>query len=239
MGIRMNWLTRLINGTIHLLTEIACRIEDKELEKVPAEGPLIIVGNHINFLELPLMYTHLQPREMTGFSKVENWDVPLFRFLFDQWGIIPIERGAADVGALRRGLEALQKGGILVIAPEGTRSHNGRLQKGLPGVVLIALRSGAPVQPVVYYGGEKIKQNLKRLRRTDFHIIVGNPFHIDTGGVKVTGEVRQHIVDEIMYQMAALLPAGYRGVYHDLENATETYLRFAEPDQSNLRRWTA
>jgi 1-acyl-sn-glycerol-3-phosphate acyltransferase len=83
--------------------------------------------------------------------------------------------------------------------------------------------------PVVYYGAERYRDNLRRLRRTDFHIVVGEPFYVDVGGVKVTRQVRRQIVDEIMYQMAALLPPAYRGVYSDLNTATEKYLTF-QPD---------
>ena len=94
---------------------------------------------------------------------------------------------------------------------------------------MIALRSGAPILPLVYYGGECFQQNLRRLRRTDFHIVVGQPFHIETNGIRVTRQFRQLITDEIMYQLAALLPPDYRGVYADLDAATTIYLRFAPP----------
>ena len=66
----------------------------------------------------------------------------------------------------------------------------------------------------------------RRLQRTNFHIKVGQQFRLDTRGVKVTREVRQKITDEIMYQLAALLPPEYRGVYADLGAATSDYLRF-------------
>jgi 1-acyl-sn-glycerol-3-phosphate acyltransferase len=102
--------------------------------------------------------------------------------------------------------------------------------------VFLALRSGAPLLPVVYYGGELFWRNLARLRRTDFHIVVGQPFYLDAGGVKVTRQVRRQMTDEIMYQIAALLPLAYRGVYSDLPAATETYLRFPPGAESNLRR---
>jgi 1-acyl-sn-glycerol-3-phosphate acyltransferase len=100
------------------------------------------------------------------------------------------------------------------------------LQQGHPGVVILALRSGAPLLPVVYYGAENFRENLRRLRRTDFHIVVGEPFYVDAGGERVTRQVRRQMVDEIMYQMAALLPPAYRGVYSDLSAATEKYLTF-------------
>jgi len=227
---------RVVTSTIKGLIRLLCRVDDAQLVRVPDRGPLIIVANHVNFLEVPLLYTHLQPRPMAGFAKAETWDHPALRVLADLWGAIPLRRGEADMAALRQALEALEAGHILGMAPEGTRSGHGRLQRGRPGVVLLALRSGAPLLPVVYYGGELFWRNLSRLRRTDFHIVVGQPFYLDAGGVRVTREVRQQMSDEIMYQMAALLPQAYRGVYSDLAAATETYLRFPPGAESNLRR---
>jgi hypothetical protein len=64
---------------------------------------------------------------------------------------------------------------------------------------------------------------------------VGQPFYLETKGVRVTREVRQQIVDEMMYQLAALMPSNYRGVYSDIETATEIFLRFDDPSESNLK----
>ena len=67
-------------------------------------------------------------------------------------------------------------------------------------------------------------KNLKRFKRTDLHIRVGEPFRLNVEGVKVTGEVRQQIVDEMMYELAKLLPEEYRGVYGDMSKATSQYV---------------
>ncbi len=224
-------VTPIIKGLLRIL----CRVDDAELARVPDRGPLIIVTNHVNFLEVPLLYTHLLPRPVTGFAKAENWDNLFLRtLLFRMWGGIPLHRGEPDVSALRRALKALEEGAILGVAPEGTRSGHGCLQRGRPGVVWLAMYSGAPLLPVVFYGGEHFWRNLARLRRTDFHIIVGNPFYLDLDGVKPTRQVRYQAIDEIMYQIAALLSPAYRGAYSDLDKATETYLRFPEGAQSNV-----
>jgi 1-acyl-sn-glycerol-3-phosphate acyltransferase len=216
-----------VTNTIKGLTRILCRIEAGPLSQIPPHGPLILVCNHINFLEVPLVFTHLQPRPVTGFAKSETWESPFLGPLFDLWGAIPLRRGEADLNALRKALDALEQGKIVAINPEGTRSGNGHLQKGHPGVVTLALHSGAPLLPMVYYGGETFHHNLRRLQRTDFKINVGKPFYIDVHGEKATRQVRQKIVDEIMYQLAALLPARYRGAYADLDAATTHYLNFS------------
>jgi len=227
---------RVVGTTIKRLTRILCRVDDAQLAHVPAQGPLILIANHVNFLEVPLLYTHLQPRSVTGFAKIETWHNPAMGLLFDLYGAIPLRRGEADVAAFRRGLAILEAGQILAVAPEGTRSGHGRLGRGYPGVVMLALRSGAPLLPMAYYGGESFRQNIARLRRTDFHIVVGRPFYLEAGGVKMTRVVRQQMVDEIMYQLAALLPPAYRGHYSNLDVATEQYLRFPASSESNLHR---
>ena len=227
---------RLVNFTTKRLTHILCRIDADQLSRVPEKGPLILVANHVNFLEVPIVYTQLLPRSVTGFAKAETWDNPVMGYLFDLWGGIPIRRGTADVTALRQGLGALEAGRILAVAPEGTRSGHGRLQRGNPGVVMLALHSGSPLLPMVYFGAEKFRHNLVRLRRTDFHVVVGQPFYLNGEGVKVTRRVRRQMTDEIMWQLAALLPSAYRGEYADLTAATETYLRFPSMSESNLNR---
>ena len=147
-------------------------------------------------------------------------------WLFDLFEAIPIRRGEVDMDAVRRSLAVLADGNILAIAPEGTRSRNGRLLRGQPGVVTLALRAGVPILPIAHWGVEKFGGNLKRLRRTDFHIRVGKPFYLDSGGERVGGEVRQAMVDEIMFQMAALMPEEYRGEYSENDPPQQKYLRF-------------
>jgi len=222
----MSLTFRVVNLTIKGVTQILCRIDDSQLSLIPRQGPLILVANHINFLEVPVVFTHLQPRPVTGFVKSETWDNRAMALLFNIWGGIPLRRGEADIAAYHLALDALMEGKIVAVAPEGTRSGNGQLQRGNPGIVTLALRSGAPVLPMVYYGSERFRSNIVRLRRTDFWIRVGRPFRLHPGELKAMRQMRQAITDEIMYQLAALLPAAYRGVYANLDAATQNYLHF-------------
>ena len=163
---------------------------------------------------------------MTGFAKAETWDNPVMALLFDLWGAIPIQRGEADTYAFRSALDALKQGKILAIAPEGTRSGHGKLGHGLPGIVLLAQHSDVPILPLVYYGGERFRDNINRLKRTDFHIRVGKVFKMHFPDGKLDREVRNKMVDEIMYQLAKLLPKEYRGYYSDLSKITTNFINF-------------
>jgi 1-acyl-sn-glycerol-3-phosphate acyltransferase len=215
---------RAINFIIRVYTRITCRLDMPGLDKFPARGPLIAIANHTGQLEVPLIFAHLQPRELTGWAKVESWDNWFLRWVFGVWKIIPIRRGEADMHALKAALRALDKGMIFGLAPEGTRNYNGILKRALPGAVIVALHSGAPIIPIAHWGGENFLKNLKQFKRTDYHVRIGEPFKINVEGVRVTGEVRQQIVDEMMIQLAKLLPEYYRGYYADTSKWTEQYI---------------
>jgi 1-acyl-sn-glycerol-3-phosphate acyltransferase len=216
----------VVNFAFRWITRALCRVDDSQWDKIPLRGPYIMAVNHVNFVEIPIMYTHMLPRQMTGFVKAESFDIPFVGWVFELWDGIPVERGEADLSAVRAGLAALKAGKILVIAPEGTRTGDGRLIEGHPGIVTMALKGRVPILPVVYYGHESFWENFKRLRRTDFFVNVGRPFFLDPGAVRVTKVVRRQMADEIMFQMARLLPAKNRGFYADMEAATEKYLHF-------------
>lgn len=211
-GLRRRAARWAVNGAARRLSRMACRVDDAELSRVPACGPLLLVCNHVNFLEVPLVMSHLQPRPVTGFAKAETWDSPVMGLLFNIWGAIPLRRGEADVAAIRRVLEALDQGMIVAVAPEGTRSGDGCLRRAKPGIGLLAAHSSAPILPVAYFGHEHIWSNVKRLRRTEFHIRVGRPLRPRPNG-RWTAEKRQALADEVMRHIAALLPEEYRGAY--------------------------
>jgi 1-acyl-sn-glycerol-3-phosphate acyltransferase len=224
----MSFSQQLVIYSFRALMAVLCRIDDAQLAKVPDHGPLILVTNHVNLLEIPIIYTHLKPRPVHGMVLASRWKNPFFRWLLDTCESIPVRRGEADVDAIRASLKKLSEGCILIIGPEGTRSRDGRLRKPHPGAVLLALHSGAPMMPVAYFGSEGFDDNLRHLRRTDFHIAVGRPFRLEAGEARVDRKMRQQMIDEVFYRIAALLPEQYRGAYADLSKATEKYLDFKE-----------
>ena len=193
------------------------------LSSVPQKGPLIVITNHTGQVEVPVFANLLQPRKITGWGKAEAFENPFLKWVFGAWDIIPVHRGEADLTALKSALRMLEEGRIFGVAPEGTRNKTGILRRGLPGAAILAMKSGAPVLPVVHWGGEKFLKNLKSFKRTDFHIRIGEPFYVKADG-KVTGEMRQEMVDEMMYRIAELMPEEYRGEYSDLSKASRKYL---------------
>ncbi|HEX2992004.1 MAG TPA: lysophospholipid acyltransferase family protein [Anaerolineales bacterium] len=218
-------LYKIIGQIVKTGTRILCRIDAPNLDKVPMHGPLIAYSNHTGQIEVAVFFGHLQPRPITGWAKMEAWDNAFLNWLFNLWGLIPVRRGEADTTALRKAVTALEKGYIFGIAPEGTRNITGWLKRAHPGAVLLAVRSGAPLLPIAHWGGEDFLRNLAHLKRTDFHIRVGDPICLNVDGVRMTREIRQRIVDEMMYRLAELLPHEYRGEY---EKVTEVKYSYTE-----------
>jgi 1-acyl-sn-glycerol-3-phosphate acyltransferase len=216
----------LINTLILLITGAIFRIDKSDLPKVPSEGPLILAANHVGSLEVPMLFAHLRPRKVVGLVKVETWDSKFMGWLFNLWQAIPIRRGEADLEAIHNCLEVLKAGDMLAVSPEGTRSGHGRLQRGRPGIAMIALHAQTPILPIAHWGGVHFGKNFRRLRRTDFHFRVGKPFYLDAKGEKVNGKIRQEMADEIMSQIALLMPEEYRGEYANCDPPSQKYLRF-------------
>lgn len=226
MKVKMGLTGRLVTIGIKALLHVLCRIRLENIDSIPQEGPLIVAVNHINFLEVPLIYTHLYPRASSSLVKSETWENPVLGRLADLWSGIPLKRDATDFSALRTAEDRLARRHLLLIAPEGTRSYSGVMQSGNPGVVILALRSGVPIYPMVHYGGEKFWKNIKRLRRTDVVMRAGRPFYIEPGEGRVNREKRQQIVYQIMHYLASLMPEYYRGNYGKDTAQTYSYLRF-------------
>ncbi len=176
-------------------------------------GPLILVTNHVNIWEIPIMYSKLQPRSIHGLVLADRWKNKILAWILNTCEAIPLERGGTNLDSLRRAIEVLEKEEIVVIAPEGTRSGDGHLQRGYAGVVILALKSKAPLLPVVFYGSDSYRRNLRKFRRTDFHVVVGEPISLSSYKPSMSRQERQAIADEIMCKLAEILPENYRGEY--------------------------
>ena len=224
----MTMITWLVNHLIKFIVHILLKLDATELNKVPSSGPLLLVMNHVNFLDVPVIITHLIPRPITGFVKKESWDHPITAFLFNLWGGIPIDRSMADFNAFMLAKNALNDGMIVAVAPEGTRTGDGRLIQGKPGLVLLASQCNVPIMSIAYYGHEGIKQNFRRLKRTPMKIRVGKSFKVKFDGVQKSKQFMQDATDAVMLEVADLLPEKYHGAYANVSVDREKYLEYLD-----------
>ncbi|MDR1786914.1 MAG: 1-acyl-sn-glycerol-3-phosphate acyltransferase [Treponema sp.] len=222
-SLRLSVVNSILKGLVNAL----CKIDSKEyVEALANMGPAILAINHINFLEVPILVAQSYPIQVTGLAKEETWHNPLFGFIFDTYKAIPIDRKGAYRDVFLRVQEAIEKGFFVIFAPEGTRSKSGVLGKGHAGIVQLAYLTNAPVLPVVHFGGERIWDNLKHLRRTPFRFNVGRPFRFRFDGKSPGKSTREAMLDELMGQMARLLPENMRGPYAEAASKDAPHLEF-------------
>lgn len=124
-------------------------IELRGVENVPARGPVVLVGNHIGFLDGPLMAI-VGPRPVHAMTKRELFSGPLGAFLVAS-GQIPTSRDEVDPGAIKAALRVLRDGGVAGVFPERTRGA-GEMVEAAGGAAYLALITGAPVVPMAFLG---------------------------------------------------------------------------------------
>lgn len=179
---------------------------------VPTNGGLIVVANHLNLADPPLLGASLG-RRAVFMAKKELFRSRLLSFFIRSLGAFPVQRGELNRQALRQADQVLAKGLALIIFPEGSRSRSARLQPALPGSALIAQHNNIPVLPVGIIGTEKIRGFGWFLRRPRIMVNIGRPFHLPSIEGRLTRAKRRELTDAIMSHIARLLPVDYRGKY--------------------------
>ena len=185
------------------------------LENLPSEGSYILAVNHLGRLDAPLVFSLIERERLTALVADKYLSRPFFRWLVNQVDGIWINREEADIQALKKARDYLKTGGVLGIAPEGTRSHTGELQEAKTGVAYLADKAGVAVIPVGISGTQKAISELIRFRRPRIKIVFGKPVLLPPIERSTRARDLQRNSDEIMCRIAALLPVEYRGVYKD------------------------
>jgi 1-acyl-sn-glycerol-3-phosphate acyltransferase len=213
------WLIASTNGVGRFIYRGFARIRIEGGDDLPASGPVMIASNHVSNADPPLIGCFLTPklgRRIHWLGKQEALDWPVLGWFFAQNAVIGIERGAADVEAFRAARRVLDEGHVLCVFPEGTRSPTGELQRAKDGAAILASRTGAMIVPVGISGTGRVWPRGQRMPHPGGTVVmrIGRPFVLepiqpgtDRRAATAAGTER------IMRAIAALLPAGQRGVY--------------------------
>lgn len=207
---------RTVRALVRLVMKLIARIEIRGAEHLQA-GNLMIAVNHLGRLDVAVLLCAVDREDIILPIAEKYKHHPLFGPLGRAVNGIWLNRFETDYAALREILARMQRGGLMVIAPEGTRSPTEALQPGKPGAAFLAARSGYPIVPVALTGTEDrlVLRNLRRLRRSRITVTAGPPFHVSVPPGRERDRALQAATDEIMCRIAALLPERYRGAYAD------------------------
>jgi len=208
-----------IRGFVRLIVFLLTRARVKGLERFPRSGPALVVINHLGDAD-GVLGIAFWPVFTDPFAKIELFELPILGWIIEKYGVIWVHRGRPDRRAISAALEGLRMGRIISIAPEGRESPIGALEGGTEGAAFLAWKANVPIVPVAITGTEnwRIYGNMKKLRRTDVTLTVGEPFQLpaESDRKKALEEGTRRIMEEL----ARLLPAQYRGIYAYVGDST-------------------
>src|SRR6266508_1936464 len=178
---------------------VPIRVEGRE--HLPATGPYILVSNHISMYD-PFAIEFALGVPIRYMAKRELFAVPVLGFMLRAIGNFPVRRGESDRRAIGTALRVLEAGQPLGFFPVGTRSKDGSLRRGKPGIGFLARRSGASMVPVAVTGTPQAGVRIPP--RGDIVVRVGPPFTLaDLDGRALDD---QALADAIMERIAEMLP---------------------------------
>ncbi|MFM2308175.1 MAG: hypothetical protein RLY87_295 [Chloroflexota bacterium] len=183
----------------------------------PRPQGMVLVVNHIQWHDIPFIGWALPLSHRPWWlAKVEIVN-SVFGWWFHMMHVIPVRRGQRDIQAIDRAADAARAGKIVIIFPEGTRSHDGKMLQGRGGTARIALRAGVPIVPMAITGTQKSVLFSKR------HLTIGTPYYPEVRGTdgnldKIPAPEMARLTTEIMVKIAELLPVAYHGFYAETMN---------------------
>jgi 1-acyl-sn-glycerol-3-phosphate acyltransferase len=182
-------------------------------ENLPAHGPYIVVTNHTGMMDSPMVFSAV-PTNNWCLLAGEKWAKnPFTLWLLGLSGAIFVRRGEVDRQALKQAEEALARGAIFGLAPEGTRSKTGQMMEARGGAAYLAVRANVPIVPVGIIRSDKWASNIKQGKWTRIEAFIGEPFTLPDLGRRPKSKELGAFTELIMAHIALQLPPEYHGFY--------------------------
>lgn len=174
-------------------------------ENLITEGPVLVASNHQSFLDPPLI-GNLYKDEMVYLAR-KTLFTGITRWLYTQWNAIPVDQDRPDMASLKTIIRKLKEGRRVLVFPEGERTSDGQLGEAAPGIGLIAVKSGAVIQPVRISGArEALPRGSSRIRFARITVSVGPPIRLTPEDLRTAKgkEDYERVAKRIMAAIAAL-----------------------------------
>ena len=218
----------ILYGFVHSVVFFAGTLKITGQERIPLNGPYIVVMNHMSKADPPLILITL-PEVKFRFFAGKKWEKhPIFGPLLEWGGAIYINRGEVDRKALKEALDVLKNGSVFGLAPEGTRSRIGALIHARDGAAYLGTRAKVPILPVGVVNTDILGYKMSRLKRSQLEMHIGEPFLLPDFSRRPKGAELSAYTHLIMVHIAALLPERHWGYYAN-SPAFEALLRGEDP----------
>ena len=182
-------------------------------ERVPLTGPVILASNHASFIDPPLVGAGLR-RDINYLARESLFRFPGIGALLRSWNAVPVDREGGGARGLKAILDRLRAGGAIILFPEGTRTHDGKLQPARSGIGLTVIKSAAPVIPVRVFGTyEAYGRHVKFPRPHRIIVKYGQPLtfaalraEAKTCSKERLKQIYQEVADDLMLAISKLEP---------------------------------
>jgi 1-acyl-sn-glycerol-3-phosphate acyltransferase len=181
------------------------RLQVSGLEHLPADGPVLLAGNHDSYWDtVTIGIAGLPKRQIKALAKSSLWKPGLGKIL-DGMGQIPIERGTGDVNAIQRAIDELRAGSCIGVFPEGTRSLGrelparsgfGRLAEAVPEATIVCCSVAGTV-------------DIPKFPKRRPHVAVR--FFPPSGGGLQPGESHKDFAARLLAEIRAEAPIAHAG----------------------------
>ncbi|MCX8496569.1 MAG: lysophospholipid acyltransferase family protein [Akkermansiaceae bacterium] len=174
-------------------------------EHLISDGPVLVASNHQSFLDPPLI-GNLYKTEMVFLAR-KTLFVGFFKWLYRQWNAIPVDQDRPDMASLKTIIRKLKEGHRVLVFPEGARTLDGTVGAAAPGIGLIAVKSGAVIQPVRISGAhEALPRGSGRIRLARITVHVGPPIRLTPEELQSSNnkDGYERITQQIMNAIKAL-----------------------------------
>ena len=204
---RPNFVYELVRITMSLIGWIFFRVGNRDPERVPDVGPVILAPNHFSFLDHFFLGVPLR-RKVHFMAKSQLFKRPM-EWIYSPGGVFPVRRGFADEEAFVTAVAVLDRGDAMAMYAEGGRSRTGELGAPRRGIGRLALLSGAPIVPVAIIGSSHVR-NWRRLHFPKVRVYYGHPFRYERVEAP-TRDQEQAAADAIFTEVRSLYEAAKAG----------------------------
>jgi 1-acyl-sn-glycerol-3-phosphate acyltransferase len=203
------WIYKISQWIGLIFCKLYFRLSGEGLDNIPISGPALLVSNHASYID-PFLDGGMLSRPIHFMARSDLWNVKFLAWWIPRVGGIPIRRAGIDRKAIQVTLDYLKKGEIILIYPEGTRSIDGKLQPGMPGVGMIAHMAKVPIVPIYISGSyTAYPRNAKFSKPKKIKVFYGPPLDLQTEfNMPAEKETYIIIVDKIMNAIRSLSPTG-------------------------------
>lgn len=172
----------------------------KGLENLPRGEGFVLASNHVSNID-PIVLGIVPRRRMYFFAKQELFKNPVIAWVLHRWNALPVDRGRADIWALKTSIGCLKKGFPLVFFPQGTRQRSGEKGKVFSGIGFLVNKAQVPVVPLFLEGSERVlPPGSKWFHRSLITVHIGKPIRFSTEST------HEEIAQTVMAQISALNP---------------------------------